>query len=89
MFECITGLKSNKINGCILADSMGLGKTLQVISLIYLISKQTPFDQKRPFIAKSLILAPLSLISNWKAEIKKFIGDMKLSPTLILFRSIL
>jgi SNF2 family DNA or RNA helicase len=28
MFECVTGLKGNDIQGCILADSMGLGKTL-------------------------------------------------------------
>ena len=87
MFDCITGMKSDKINGCILADCMGLGKTLQIISLIHLISKQTPFEGKYAYIRKSLILCPLSLISNWKAEIKKFIGDMKLSPTVILFKS--
>ena len=28
LFECITGLKGIDITGCILADAMGLGKTL-------------------------------------------------------------
>jgi len=28
LFKCITGLKGGDVTGCILADSMGLGKTL-------------------------------------------------------------
>jgi DNA repair and recombination RAD54-like protein len=28
MFECITQLKNKTIKGCILADAMGLGKSL-------------------------------------------------------------
>ena len=34
MFECITGLKTPGIQGCILADAMGLGKKIQIITLI-------------------------------------------------------
>lgn len=54
--------------GGILADDMGLGKTLQVISV--LLSEQ---DQG---LKPSLIVAPSSLIYNWKSEIEKF------APTL-------
>lgn len=41
MLECITGLKGKTINGCILADSMGLGKTLQSIALIWTLLRQS------------------------------------------------
>ncbi len=50
--------------GCILGDEMGLGKTLQVITLMQARwgKKQTPF----------LVVAPVSLLENWKREIAKF-----------------
>lgn len=28
MYSCVSGIKADHIKGCILADSMGLGKTL-------------------------------------------------------------
>ena len=34
MYDCISGKKGFKIRGCILADSFGLGKTLQTIALL-------------------------------------------------------
>jgi SNF2 family DNA or RNA helicase len=83
MLECVTGIKSPNIQGCILADEMGLGKTLQIITLVYILSKQNPYCFEKPFFKKILILCPLSLVSNWKNEIKKFLGGMKLSPTVI------
>lgn len=50
--------------GCILGDEMGLGKTMQVITeILYLKSKgNTPV----------LVVAPISLLANWKREIEKF-----------------
>ncbi|XP_043525884.1 lymphoid-specific helicase-like [Frieseomelitta varia] len=57
-------LYENGING-ILADEMGLGKTIQVIALLcHLIEKQ----QDGPY----LLIAPLSTLSNWMSEFKKF-----------------
>lgn len=54
--------------GGILADEMGLGKTLQAIAFILSEDKSNPF----------LIVAPTSLIYNWKLEFDKFAPDLKL-----------
>ena len=50
--------------GCILGDEMGLGKTMQVIAVI-LHFKQV---NKVPI----LVVAPISLLANWKRECEKF-----------------
>uniref|UniRef100_A0A2C9VJK6 Helicase ATP-binding domain-containing protein n=1 Tax=Manihot esculenta TaxID=3983 RepID=A0A2C9VJK6_MANES len=74
MFECVSGLHSAaNINGCILADDMGLGKTLQSITLLYTLLGQG-FDGK-PMVKKAIIVTPTSLVSNWEAEIKKWVGE--------------
>lgn len=54
--------------GGILADDMGLGKTLQTIAFL---SSVVTAD------SKILILAPSSLIYNWKEEFEKFAPQMK------------
>lgn len=51
--------------GACLADDMGLGKTLQTIAFL-----QHSFNADPK--ARFLILAPLSLVFNWKEEIAKF-----------------
>ncbi|KAI3525411.1 hypothetical protein L1887_04185 [Cichorium endivia] len=73
MFECVSGLCTSDINGCILADDMGLGKTLQSITLLYTLLRQG-FDGK-PMVKKGIIVTPTSLVSNWEAEIKKWVGE--------------
>ncbi|GAV66346.1 SNF2_N domain-containing protein/Helicase_C domain-containing protein [Cephalotus follicularis] len=74
MFECVSGLSSAaNIYGCILADDMGLGKTLQSITLLYTLLHQG-FDGK-PIVKKAIIVTPTSLVSNWEAEIKKWVGE--------------
>jgi len=50
--------------GCILGDEMGLGKTIQVITLFLLMISQ----RKVPI----LVIAPVSLLENWKRECEKF-----------------
>ncbi len=50
--------------GCILGDEMGLGKTLQVIALLT--------DQKQAGRGPSLVIAPVSLLENWRREFEKF-----------------
>ena len=51
--------------GGILADDMGLGKTLQMITLI------TQLEEQNPDL-KVLIVAPTTLLFNWKKELEKF-----------------
>lgn len=51
--------------GGILADDMGLGKTLQMIALLC-------SDIEAGCNQPSLIVAPSSLVLNWKAELEKF-----------------
>lgn len=55
--------------GSILADEMGLGKSIQLIYFIKEILKE-----KKD--AKILIVAPTSLIYNWKNEFDKFASDL-------------
>ena len=51
--------------GACLADDMGLGKTIQVIALALLLKRQGAS-------APSLVVAPASLLANWKAELERF-----------------
>ncbi|MBY6018718.1 DEAD/DEAH box helicase [Halomonas denitrificans] len=55
--------------GALLADEMGLGKTLQVISAL-----RDPGTGSK--VSRSLIVAPGSLLENWKREINKFCPDL-------------
>lgn len=56
--------------GGVLADEMGLGKTLQVISTI---TGSRPEDDSGP----CLIVAPGSLLENWRREIARFAPDLR------------
>ncbi|KAF2266380.1 hypothetical protein CC78DRAFT_513897 [Lojkania enalia] len=58
-------------SGGILADDMGLGKTIQVISLI-MADRENPHNASRVSNA-TLILAPVSVMSNWSSQMKKHI----------------
>lgn len=57
--------------GALLADDMGLGKTLQTLTFLAVCKK---YSKKEDFDSV-LIVAPVSLLDNWRAEYKKFIKD--------------
>ncbi|WP_336250172.1 DEAD/DEAH box helicase [Stomatohabitans albus] len=50
--------------GAVLADAMGLGKTVQLIAL--LVTRPGPF----------LVVCPTSVVGNWEREIKRFAPDL-------------
>jgi superfamily II DNA or RNA helicase len=56
----------------ILADDMGLGKTVQTLAHL-LLEKQSGRMQ-----APSLIIAPTSLLSNWRREAERFTPDLNM-----------
>ncbi|XP_063908124.1 transcriptional regulator ATRX homolog isoform X4 [Zophobas morio] len=66
-YESVDILKSKPGTGCILAHCMGLGKTLQVITLIHTLFTHGSLTQTKHV----LITCPLSTVTNWKNEFKK------------------
>ncbi|KEY71515.1 hypothetical protein S7711_03581 [Stachybotrys chartarum IBT 7711] len=60
-------------SGGILADDMGLGKTLQIISLILTGGK-----------GSTLIVAPVSVMSNWEQQIRAHVGTEH-QPSVIIY----
>ncbi|GEO11844.1 DEAD/DEAH box helicase [Segetibacter aerophilus] len=62
-------LDDNNFGG-VLADDMGLGKSIQVIAFILLQRAKRTHNT-------SLIVVPTSLIFNWVAEIEKFASSIK------------
>ena len=55
-------------HGCILGDEMGLGKTLQIITVFQ--------ELKEKYHEPALVVAPVSLLANWKQECKKFAPNL-------------
>lgn len=78
--------------GACLADDMGLGKTLQTITLLQYIYTQAKekkkdeakpegqlsfFEVFRPSLPATLVVAPTSLLHNWKNELKRFAPELR------------
>jgi len=76
--------------GGILADEMGLGKTLQIIALISSTSTKTVAMQpriaessslitldrnNRPYVPPTLIVCPLSVMSNWQHQVESHVVE--------------
>jgi DNA repair and recombination RAD54-like protein len=68
LFRCTTGMVVENQYGCIMADAMGLGKTLQCIALMWTLLKQSPHAGK-PSMEKCIIACPSSLVKNWANEL--------------------
>lgn len=68
-YKWLKTLENYKFGG-ILADDMGLGKTIQIIALLSSSLK----DKKQ---IPSIVVCPSTLVLNWKAEVEKWCGDIK------------
>ena len=66
----IVFLESLGLNGC-LADDMGLGKTIQVLALLL---RQ---EARQAASGPTLLIAPTSVIGNWRVEIERFAPNLK------------
>ena len=73
MYNSINKIHGNNIFGCILADMMGLGKTIQAISLLWVMLKKCEITQVVK-AKKALVVTPSSLLFHWEKEVHKWLG---------------
>ena len=66
--------------GCLLADDMGLGKSLQSLALIYTMLHQGP--RGTPTAKRALLVCPASLVGAWGAECAKWLGGVRAQTAL-------
>ncbi|UKZ73735.1 hypothetical protein TrVFT333_001385 [Trichoderma virens FT-333] len=71
--EFITSKAPTLFSGGILADDMGLGKTLQIISLILTGGS-----------GSTLIVAPVSVMSNWEQQIRRHVKEEH-QPSILIY----
>ena len=81
LWECVAGMRPFSGAGAVLADAMGLGKTLQAITLIYTALKQSLGGA--PLATKAVVVCPSSLVANWRREFRKWLGDQKCRPIAV------
>ena len=78
LYECVMGVRPYPGQGAILADEMGLGKTLQTIALLWTLLKQNPLYEEPPVVKKALVVCPATLVSNWRKEFRKWLGNERI-----------
>lgn len=70
-------LYKSKASGCLMADDMGLGKTLQILYFIDWHSRM--YTNHKPY----LIVAPISLLENWRNEYKRFFDHPRMKIMML------
>lgn len=73
MYDCLSGARGPG-GGCILADTMGLGKTVQALTLLATLSRVRPFAPRgwREPVSLAAVVCPASLVRTWEAECGKW-----------------
>jgi len=66
--------------GCLLADDMGLGKSLQSLALVWTMLRQGP--RGVPTATRALLVCPASLVGSWGAECAKWLGGVRAQAAL-------
>ncbi|XP_065355024.1 transcriptional regulator ATRX homolog [Calliphora vicina] len=69
-FETIEDAQEKPGSGCILAHCMGLGKTMQIVTLSHTLLA----NSKKTNVERVLIISPLSTLNNWAREFKHWIS---------------
>ncbi|XP_050068109.1 transcriptional regulator ATRX homolog [Anopheles maculipalpis] len=72
-FESIEQMKESKGSGCILAHCMGLGKSLQVVTLTHTLLANADLTG----VERILIVCPLSTVLNWVNEFYMWMKHVK------------
>ena len=82
MYRVLHGLEpdAGPYTGCLLADDMGLGKSLQSIALVWTMLKQGP--RGVPTAKRVLLVCPASLVGAWGAEFNKWLGGVRAQAAL-------
>ncbi|ALC47120.1 XNP [Drosophila busckii] len=69
-FETLKESEKSPGSGCILAHCMGLGKTLQVVTLSHTLLT----NSRRTGVERVLVISPLSTVNNWAREFVHWMG---------------
>lgn len=68
VFESLEKVKAGDSgSGCLLAHCMGLGKTLQVATLIHTVLTNAELNKE---VKRALVIMPKNVLTNWHTEIK-------------------
>ncbi|XP_035017008.1 transcriptional regulator ATRX isoform X2 [Hippoglossus stenolepis] len=70
--ESVKKIEKSSGSGCILAHCMGLGKTLQVVTLLHTLLLCEKLD-----FTTALVVCPLNTVLNWLTEFEKWQKGMK------------
>lgn len=72
-FESVAQIQEGKVpGGAILAHCMGLGKTLQTITLTH-----TVLENRKAKIDRVMVICPVNTVKNWEDEYEKWLkGDL-------------
>lgn len=77
--------KENHSSGCILAHSMGLGKTFQMVAFLHTIMNNKHTCDK---FKRVLIIVPLNVAKNWVCEFDKWFKECNIDDTISIFEMI-
>ena len=75
-------LYKSKASGCLMADDMGLGKTLQILYFIDWHSRK--YANHKPY----LIVAPITLLENWKNEYERFFMQPRMKINMLTSKDV-